>query len=78
MKRQLQQFNYSNENSLNPKKQCSNRGKFVWTEDLNITLLTIENDIHYQLLKKPQLHFKENIQTFDTSINELTINKIKI
>ncbi len=64
MKRQLQQFNYSNENSLNLKKKSSKRSKFVWIQDLNVILVTIEMIIHCQLLKKPQLHFKQNIQTW--------------
>ncbi len=56
-KRQLQQFNYSNENSLNPKKQCSKRNKFVWTQDLNITLVSIENDNPLSTIKETTIAF---------------------
>jgi len=51
MKRRLQQFNYSNENSINPKKQCSKRINFFWTRDLNITLVIIENDNPLSIIK---------------------------
>lgn len=54
MKRQLQQFNYSNE--FNPKKQCSKRN-FFWTQDLNITLVIIENDNPLSIIKETTITF---------------------
>jgi hypothetical protein len=55
MKRQLQQFNYSNE--FNPKKQCSKRRIFFWTQELNITLVTIENDNPLSIIKETTITF---------------------
>lgn len=57
------------------KKKCYKKNKFVWTQDLNHTLIIIENDNPLSTIKEITIAFQAKHPNLDLTFEIFTIEK---